>query len=301
MRNIINVKPIDLLSKFKPESKLGKIINFPIIRIFVAIIVFLIPIIAASNGFSFLIDSVNEPLHSIILIIRFISTVGLIILSYHFYTKIVEKRKALEMNKDNAFMEWLIGFTISLFMVCSVVSVMLILGFYRIESTNGILILLKNFTYFGMGAFTQTLVFRLIIFKNVEEITGTWIAIIIGAAIFGFSHFFNENATVITSISLMISELLLLAAFMLTRRIWLVWGIHMGWNFFQAGVFGMPNSGITFKGFIKPIINGPVWLTGGTFGIEASIVSFFINLIIGVVILYLAIKYNNITKPKWVR
>ena len=32
--------------------------------------------------------------------------------------------------------------------------------------------------------------------------------------------------------------LLLGAAYVLTRRLWLAIGIHFGWNFMQAGVFG---------------------------------------------------------------
>jgi membrane protease YdiL (CAAX protease family) len=283
-----------------PQSKIGKIINFPFVRIAVAIL-FLIPIIAISNAVSYLTDSINEPLHSITSIIRFIVTFALFLISYHFYTKIVEKRKALEMSKDNAFLEWLIGFLISFVLVGSMVLVMSISGFYKIESTNGMLLLIKNFAFFGLGAFTQTLLFRLIIFKNIEEFLGTWIAVIISAAFFGFAHIINENATFITSLSLMISEIMLVGSFILTRRVWLVWGIHMGWNFLQAGVFGMPNSGITFNGYIKPLINGPTWLTGGAFGIEASVISFLMNVIVGIAILYLAVKYKQTIKTKWNR
>ena len=88
---------------------------------------------------------------------------------------------------------------------------------------------------------------------------------------------------------------------MLTRRIWLIWGMHFSWNFFQEGIFGMPNSGYQRDGLIKPIINGPEWITGGKFGIEASVISILILLIIGIIILKKAIEKNQLVLPAWKR
>ena len=59
------------------------------------------------------------------------------------------------------------------------------------------------------------------------------------------------------------------AAYMLTRRLWLCIGIHIAWNFTQAGIFSSVVSGnIDLPGVIKAKIIGPALLTGGEFGVE---------------------------------
>ena len=99
-----------------------------------------------------------------------------------------------------------------------------------------------------------------------------------------------------------LSDILLIASFWLTRRIWFVWGIHFGWNFFQDGIFGMPNSGETqFPSWLTSTVDGPHWLTGGEFGIEASVVSVAVNVIVGAAILLLAVRLEQIVRPSWSR
>lgn len=99
-----------------------------------------------------------------------------------------------------------------------------------------------------------------------------------------------------------LEDILLFAAFIYTRRIWLVWGIHWGWNFFQDGVFRMPNSGVTeLPSWIQPVIQGPEWITGGGFGIETSFIAVFLSLIVGLIILKTAMDKNQIVLLAWKR
>ena len=81
----------------------------------------------------------------------------------------------------------------------------------------------------------------------------------------------------------------LIYAYVKTGQLWLPVGLHLGWNFFQASVFGFPASGQVSLSMISQSPVGPEWLSGGKFGAEGSI------LIIPVTILsYLMIHY-------WVR
>ncbi len=80
----------------------------------------------------------------------------------------------------------------------------------------------------------------------------------------------------------------------------MVWGIHLGWNLFQDGVFGMPNSGITdLPSWIQPNINGPEWITGGSIGIEMSVIATVLSLIVGLIIIKKAIEKKQIVAPVW--
>jgi membrane protease YdiL (CAAX protease family) len=177
-----------------------------------------------------------------------------------------------------------------------------ILGYYKIVGFNNPVVLLTAFITFGMGAFIEELVFRLILFRLVEEFFGSWAALVVLAVFFGFAHIGNENATVITSLAIVLEAgILIAAAFMYTRRLWLVFGIHFAWNYFQSAIWGVRTSGEEFTGLVNPEITGPVWLTGGDFGTEASVLTVVFCLVIGVILLRLAIKRGQLVRPAWRR
>lgn len=89
---------------------------------------------------------------------------------------------------------------------------------------------------------------------------------------------------------------LLNAAYCLTRRLWFVIGLHLAWNFMLSGVFGLPVSGIDAGGgFLQGTVSGPVWLTGGTFGPEGSVIAVVFGLGLGVFLLAKAQQRGNLT------
>jgi hypothetical protein len=63
----------------------------------------------------------------------------------------------------------------------------------------------------------------------------------------------------------------------------------------------MPNSGSPYEGLIIPSIQGKGWITGGSFGIEASYIGILLCLIVGVYFIMKAIKANQIVQPVWIR
>jgi uncharacterized protein len=70
---------------------------------------------------------------------------------------------------------------------------------------------------------------------------------------------------------------LLAAAFMLTLRLWLAMGFHLSWNYTQSGMFSGAVSGTAAQwGLINPTIKGPKLLTGGSFGLETSLIAFLL-------------------------
>ena len=60
----------------------------------------------------------------------------------------------------------------------------------------------------------------------------------------------------------------------LTGRLWVPIGVHLAWNFAQGYLFGATVSGNDLGGSIAVSTARPgmeAWLTGGTFGPEASV------------------------------
>jgi membrane protease YdiL (CAAX protease family) len=231
-----------------------------------------------------------------------ILSIGIIMYLYSLYTRFIEKRKAFEISGKQSIQELLTGVVISLGIIGGMVLLMAVLGYYRIDQTGSPMILLNGVFFFGMGAFIQVLAFRIVLFKLSEEILGTWMAFVLVAAIFSAVHLGNPDASLQSTIFFILGDILLAAAFIYTRRIWMVWGIHFGWNLFQDGVFGMPNSGITdLPSWIQPNINGPEWITGGSIGVEMSVIATILSLIIGLLIVKKAIEKKQIVLPIWKR
>ena len=296
------IQSSNLFTAVHPQTKLGKIIQFPLSRIPI-VIVFLLPAIIFHNVFLELIwNRLEKPLSSHLLNIETIIVFILLLLCYRLYTKIVEHRPAYEIGAASSLKEIDVGFIIGGGLVLIIIGLLSALGYYRIAGTNHWTILIDAILLFGIGAFLQELVFRIIVFRLVEELLGTWLAVVIIALLFAAAHLGNPDASMSTTAFLVLQDLLLSAAFIYTRRIWLVWGIHAGWNFLQDGVFGMPNSGVTkLPSWITPQITGPNWLTGGGFGIEATFLVTILCLALGIFIILKAIQRGQILQPLWKR
>lgn len=139
------------------------------------------------------------------------------------------------------------------------------------------------------GIFEETL-FRGILLRQLERLIGTWWALATTSVLFGAVHMMNPDATWVGAVSIMIEAGVLLgAAYLYTRRLWLAAGMHAAWNFTQAWVFSVPVSGTgQTVGILVTRRSGPDWLTGGDFGLEASLAAVLVATIAGVFLLRMA-------------
>ncbi|MBU8933634.1 MAG: CPBP family intramembrane metalloprotease [candidate division Zixibacteria bacterium] len=289
-----------LRSEAVPVTTLGRIAQFPLVRMILALLFIGVPVAIHNLSMIFGFEKIPEPWLSRILVIETILLFFLILYAYRLYTRHIEKRRAHEISPAGSARETAYGLALGAGLVTIQVALMAALSYYRVESIGSVTVLLYAFFTFGIGAFLQEMFFRGIVFRNLEELMGSWAALVVVALIFGAVHLGNENATIWTSLALIAADVFLTAAYMLTRRIWFVWGIHWGWNYLQDGVFGMPNSGITsLKSWINCSIEGPDWLTGGSFGIEASWFAIGLSILIAAVLLKMAIVRKQILKPGW--
>ena len=295
------IKPTDLFSKSLPRGKMTRLLHFPLTR-FVVIALFLLPVMGFNALVVFqVIEQLEEPLATNIDILRMIITIPLLLMSYGLYCRVFEKREAVEISVPGAGREWSVGFLVATSLVVLFVGFISVFGSFEILEYRPARILLKNILAFGIGSLLQELILLCILFRLVEEFAGTWIALAISLLIFAFAHMANPNQTLGSALFLVLSSIVLIAPFILTRRIWVSWGFHAGWNFMQAGVFGMANSGIMFPGWMVTQVGGPEWLTGGGIGLEGSYLAVIADLGIGLLVLFAAIKIGNIVNPRWKR
>ena len=152
------------------------------------------------------------------------------------------------------------------------------------------------------GIFEETL-FRGVLLRQLERLVGTWWALAATSVLFGAVHMMNPDATWTGAISIMIEAGILLGgAYLYTRRLWLAAGMHASWNFTQAWVFSIPVSGTgQTVGILVTRRTGPEWLTGGDFGLEASLAAVFVATMAGLWLLWKAHRRGTFVAPLWQR
>jgi hypothetical protein len=95
--------------------------------------------------------------------------------------------------------------------------------------------------------------------------------------------------------------LLLGGSYMLTRSLWMPIGLHAAWNFTQGFLFDVPVSGFDQNGLVEAQLSGPELLSGGRFGLEASLIAVVIATAAGLWLIWLAVKRGQLVQPYWVR
>lgn len=118
------------------------------------------------------------------------------------------------------------------------------------------------------------------------------------ALLFGGLHLINPNATLWGALSIAIQGGLMLGAcYAATRSLWLPIGLHFGWNFAQAGIFGAAVSGSSTSGggIFDSVLNGSTAVTGGDFGPEASL---FAPLVCTIVTVYFLRRMKRLSSAE---
>ena len=232
-------------------------------------------------------EAVNMPvwLQAILCVV---TSAGVLAL-YGGWWKWTEKRKAADLPLRRLAGDTALGFGVGILFFILVTGCIALLGGYRVGSVNwdwnALVRSLFMFLVVGVG---EEVLFRGIVFRMIDDRWGTAVGLIASALIFGFVHISNNNATVWSSLAIAVEAGLLLgAAYKWSGTLWLPIGIHWSWNYFQGPIFGFAVSGNGTQSLITPVIQGSDWLTGGSFGAEASIPAFVLGLALAIVFLWI--------------
>ena len=228
---------------------------------------------------------------------------ALALVVYFAFARFIERRPVSELGLRGMGWELGAGLLIGSLLYTACVSILIVLGVYRIDGLNPWYFVIPAVAMALSSGVFEELVFRGVLFRSVEDVFGSWISLAVSSAVFGLVHLFNPAATLVGAIFISIEAgLLLAAAYMLTRRLWLSIGFHISWNYTQSAIFsGIVSGGVSDPGLIRSNIKGPAVLTGGSFGLESSVIAFMLCTATGIVLLIMAVRRGKIVPPFWKR
>jgi uncharacterized protein len=284
------------------HSTLKKILHFPLTKIIIGSVVVGGAVALGETVSRFLLGKTqlsNELINLMVAIVDVLMALMSYVLLFRFY----EKRKITELSLVAFFKNALIGFSAGIVLQSLFIVVIYLAGDYSITLVNPVSFLLPAFTTAFTAGFVAELLLRGIIFRLTEEKLGTVIALIIAVLFFAIMHSGSKNATLLSVLAASIQAgLLLSAAYVFTRTLWLSVFLHFAWDFAEPGIFGAINPGNTVEASLfTSKISGPEILTGGLNGPGNSIQSIIFCLITALIFLWLAKQKNNFIKPFWQR
>ena len=224
---------------------------------------------------------------------------GAYLVGYRF----IERRRPPELAGLISLREFFGGLALGVTLFSAVIAVLWLLRVYHLQAIGTTAGLGAGALSALLAATVEETLIRGFLFRIVQMLGGTWIAIFISSAFFGAGHAFNPGATITSSIAIALEAgVLLAAAYVLTGRLWFPMGLHAGWNFSEGSLYGLSVSGFAAKNALTHgILQGPLILTGGAFGPEASIIAVILCFGTAILLLWCAAKIGRIQPPLWSR
>jgi membrane protease YdiL (CAAX protease family) len=212
---------------------------------------------------------------------------------YALAVRLGEGRRPAELGLRTALPGLLAGAALGLAMMTVLMGVLAVTGIYDITLVG------PTPAWTGLGlalqaAVTEELWMRALLLRLLWRAFGPVPAFAVAALVFGGLHLANPGATPLAAATVVMAGLMFCALYALTGRLWVPIGLHLAWNFAQGYLFGAAVSGGDLGGSIavstaRP--GAPAWLTGGTFGPEASV--FALLVVTSVTVGALALSLRN--------
>lgn len=284
-------------SKETMNALIKRVLHFPIVKIIIGIVVCFSLFVVIQNFvlkpffYSIIQDkSIADP---IIHVICFL----ILLAAYYFLFRFYDKREITELSIKFLPKEMFGGFFFGFFTISLSIFILYLLGNYRAYGISTSNTSIKFFTMLLFAAIVEDLFHRGLILRVFENWLGTHVALVI-AMLIELQHIYNPNSSLISLVYYLIWGFTMGMMFVYTKRIWLPFFFHLGWNYSQP-FYGSNLTGLNDMGsIIQSKFDGPEILTGGAVGIEDSIFTASFLLIIGIIFYYRAKKEGKIVNGK---
>lgn len=180
------------------------------------------------------------------------------------------------------------GFTIGSVLMALFVLLFYSFGFFSFSYNEVSTTLLTSFTLFFLVSLCDEVMIRGYILFKLREKIGNTASLLITSILFGLMHLANDHVTCLGVLNISLSGFLMGLLILKTNSISSAIGVHWAWNFVQGPVFGFGVSGRAQDGIVKPLPQAEALFTGGSFGIEGSV----LLIPISVLFIFLLYKYR---------
>ena len=214
------------------------------------------------------------------------------------WTRKVEKRpiRTLGFYKENFLSALLKGYGLGLSLFILALAGLVVLGQYQFDSihldTYSLAFTLFTIPFWILQGTTEEVVARTWLLPQLASRTNLKLAVLISSLFFALLHVGNSGLTLLSLVNLFLFGVAMSLYLLKTDTIWGIGGIHGAWNFAQGNLFGVlvsgQSSGTSIMKFTPQ--GNQDWLSGGSFGIEGSIMS---SIILFLLILYLAYQLKK--------
>jgi hypothetical protein len=276
-----------------------RILDFPLVALVVAVALFV-----AASACTLFIGRVLPPIGQLAgLAVRAAINIALVVAVYKLVIVRLGEHPRDELRLAGSGKDLGLGIGAGFALFCIVVAVAALIDVYNIVGPGGLQQLPTTLIAAAIiPGITEEILFRGILFRWIEEFGGSWAALVITSALFGLAHILNPNATWFSSFTIAVEAGVLLGgAYMLTRSLWMPIGLHAAWNFTQGFVFDVPVSGIDQQGMVEARLSGPELLSGGAFGLEASVIALIVATGAGLWFVVRAVRAGTVVRPLWSR
>lgn len=200
---------------------------------------------------------------------------------YAWTTRRIERKEPQDMPAAGRFRTLARGTLAGIGLFTATVLAIAVFGGFGIDGWGSVGGMLSIFGLMAGVATVEEVLFRGILFRQIEERAGTWPALAVSATLFGLLHLINDPTAIGGALAIVAAGLMAGTAYVATRALWLPIGLHLGWNFAEGGIFGVPVSGADSStlGLLRGVFDGPAVLTGGDFGPEASLFAVLASLL----------------------
>ncbi len=232
----------------------------------------------------------NPPLAQLCL--EFVSALSIVFAAF-LLTVLIDKRSfvSLGFEPTHFFRDITLGILIGLSWLAASGCILWFCGWVLPQQSNPIS--LSMLTMGGVALFlnvvTQEMLVRSYIFQTIRTHFSVTAAVILSSLLFVLFHAGAIKGSWLAALNVFEAGILFGVAYAVSKNLWLPIGIHFAWNFALGPLLGLSLSGqnpfrVNWQ-FIK--LDGPSIFTGGTFGLEGSIIVTATTVIVIISVLWL--------------
>lgn len=216
------------------------------------------------------------------------------------YCRFIEARHltSMGMRKKKAGIHYLQGLAIGLVLISADVGLCLLFGISSISlcSTINFGIIALYLLGFLVQGMSEEFIFRGYFMNTLGSRHNGWIAVAVSSCAFSLAHLLNPGFNVLVFFNVAGFGVFMGLYMIAFDDIWGACAIHSIWNFTQGSFYGISVSGTgeSESVFRMTAKSTSTLLTGGSFGIEGSIMTTVV-LSVGIAIVLLKIRKNNKT------